>query len=146
MSDHATEKTTIGAPAETVRAVILDFDRYPEWARDLKEVEVLGTDDHGRATSVRFRAAGMGRSTNYTLAYDYPSDDVIAWRLVDGDIMRLLDGSYTLTSSGESTEVLYELEVELKVPLPGFVKRRSQGRIMHAALRDLKARSESGAA
>jgi ribosome-associated toxin RatA of RatAB toxin-antitoxin module len=146
MSDHATEKTTIASDAAAIRAVLLDFARYPEWVRDLKEVEVLGTDDDGRASAVRFRAAAMGRSTSYTLQYEYPSDDVIAWTLVEGDIMRTLDGHYTLTPNGQSTDVDYELEVDLKLPLPGFVKRRSQGRIMHAALRDLKDRVESGAA
>jgi hypothetical protein len=146
MSEHATEQTTIAGSAEAIRAVLLDFTRYPEWARDLKDVEVLGTDAEGRATAVRFRAAGMGRSTSYTLEYDYPSDDVIAWTLVEGDIMRTLDGSYTLTPSGASTDVAYDLEIDLKLPLPGFVKRRSQGRIMHAALRELKDRVESGAA
>lgn len=146
MSEHATEKTTIAGSPEAIRAVLLDFARYPEWARDLKEVEVLGTDDRGRATAVRFRAAAMGRSTSYTLEYDYPTDDVIAWKLVEGDITRKLDGSYTLTPAGSETEVAYELEVDLKLPLPGFVKRRSEARIMHTALRELKDRVESGAA
>ena len=145
MSDHATETTTIAADAEAIREVLLDFPRYPDWVRDLKEVEVLGTDAEGRATAVRFRAAAMGRSTSYTLEYDYSRDDVLAWTLVEGDITRTLDGSYTLTERGSTTEVTYELEVDLKLPLPGFVKRRSQGRIMHAALRDLKERVESGA-
>jgi len=34
------------------------------------------------------------------------------------------------------------LAVELAIPLPGFVKRRAEGRIMHAALDDLQARLE----
>jgi hypothetical protein len=41
------------------------------------------------------------------------------------------------------TEVTYHLEVEMKVPLPGFIKMRAQSRIMSIALRDLKARVES---
>ena len=43
------------------------------------------------------------------------------------------------------TEVTYHLEVEMKVPLPGFIKMRAQSRIMSIALRDLKARVESTA-
>ena len=41
-----------------------------------------------------------------------------------------------------STEVTYQLEADLIVPIPGFIKRRTQGRIMHTALRELKARAE----
>ena len=43
----------------------------------------------------------------------------------------------------ELTEAIVELEAELIVPLPGFVKRRTQGKIMHTALNELKARVES---
>jgi hypothetical protein len=32
--------------------------------------------------------------------------------------------------------------VDLKVPLPGFVKRRAEGRIMGTALKELKVRVE----
>lgn len=143
MADRVTEQTTIAADPEVVRAVLLDFAAYPQWAKDLKAIEVLETDDQGRATSVRYRAAGMGRSTAYTLRYDYSDPARVAWKLTDGDVARKLDGHYDLRPSPAGTEVTYELEAELVVPLPGFVKRRAQGRIMHTALHDLKARAES---
>lgn len=142
MSDRVTEKTTIAASPEAVLEILLDFPRYPEWAKDLKSVEVLDADDQGRATSVRFRAAGMGRSTHYTLGYDHTEPGVLAWALTDGDITRKLDGRYVLADDGGATAVTYELEVELVVPLPSFVKRRTQGKIMHAALGELKAFAE----
>ncbi len=143
MSDRVTEQTTIAAPPEVVRSVLLDFPAYPEWARDLKSVEVLTTDDDGRGLEVRYRAAGMGKSTSYTLRYDHSDPARVAWVLQDGDITRKLDGYYELRPVAAGTEVAYELEVELIVPLPGFVKRRTQGRIMHTALNELKARAES---
>ncbi|QXC62308.1 SRPBCC family protein [Aquihabitans sp. G128] len=142
MADRVTEHTTIAAPLETIRAVLLDFPTYPEWAKDLKSIEVLETDDQGRGTSVRYRAAGMGRSTSYTLGYDHSDPARVAWKLTDGDIVRKLDGHYEMQAEGDATAVTYELEAELIVPLPGFVKRRTQGRIMHTALNELKARVE----
>ena len=147
MSDRVTETTTIAASPDAVLEILLDFPRYPEWARDLKSVEVLASDDEGRATSVRFRAAGMGRSTSYTLAYDHTEPNVLAWVLAEGDITRKLDGRYVLSAGADGgTDVTYELEVELVVPLPPFVKRRTQGKIMHAALAELKAYAEQAAA
>ena len=140
MSDRVTETTTIAAPPEAVRAVLIDFPSYPQWATDLKSVEVIDAADH--EPEVRFRAAGMGRSTSYTLKYDLSDPAVVAWKLTDGDITRKLDGQYALSPEGSGTRVDYELEVELVVPLPGFIKRRTQGRIMHTALGELKARVE----
>jgi hypothetical protein len=145
MTDRATESTTIAAAPDAVLAILLDFPRYPEWAKDLKSVEVLGTDDQGRATDVRFRAAGFGRSTSYTLTYDHSTPGVLAWVLSEGDIMRKLDGRYTLAPAGDGTQVDYELEVELVIPLPGFIKNRSQGKIMHTALGELKSVAERSA-
>ena len=142
MADRVTEHTTIAADPEVVRGVLLDFPAYPEWAKDLKSIEVLETDAEGRGTSVRYRAAGMGRSTSYTLGYDYSDPSRVAWTLTAGDIVRKLDGHYEMQAADGSTAVTYELEVELIVPLPGFVKARTQGRIMHSALHELKARAE----
>lgn len=140
MSDRVIESTVIAAAPEAVRAVLLDFPSYPSWAKDLKEVEVVDPTDP--TPSVRFRAAGMGRSTSYTLRYDLSDPTVVAWVLTDGDLTRKLDGRYALAPEAGGTRVDYELEVELKVPLPSFVKRRTQGRIMHTALGELKARVE----
>ena len=143
MSDRVLEKTTIAAAPEAVLEILLDFPRYAEWAKDLKAIEVLERDEQGRGTSVAFRAGGMGRSTHYTLAYDHTEPNVLAWVLSDGDITRKLDGRYVLEPGADGgTAVTYELEVELVVPLPPFVKRRTQVKIMHAALAELKAYAE----
>ena len=145
MAEQATETLEIAASAETILAVLLDFDAYPTWARDLKGVTVDSRDDEGRAREVTFRAAAMGRSTSYTLRYEYGDDPTrIGWELVRGDIMRRLDGSYVLEPApgGRGTHVTYHLSVELIVPLPGFVKRRAETKIIHTALRELRGHVE----
>jgi uncharacterized membrane protein len=142
MTDIARQEATIAARADELWAVLLDFERYPTWARDLKQVEVLERDDEGRGVEVLYRAAAMGRSTTYVLRYDYAdAPHRLPWKLVRGDIMRRLDGEYRLepTADGTGTEVVYELEVELVIPLPGFVKRRAEHKIMHTALDELRA-------
>ncbi len=144
MADHVTEKTMIAASPEEIMAVLRDFPRYPEWARDLKAVEVIDTDAEGRGRDVRFRAAAMGRSTSYTLRYDHTDPDRLSWKLIAGDLTRKLDGFYEMVPRADGhTDVSYQLEVDLIVPLPGFIKRRTQVKITHTALRELKARVEA---
>ena len=71
---------------------------------------------------------------------------MLAWQLTRGDITTKLDGSYVFDGAeGGGTDITYHLEVELRVPIPGFIKMRAQSRIMATALRDLKARVESSA-
>jgi hypothetical protein len=145
MADQATETMEIRATIPELLAVLLDFDAYPGWARDLKGVTVDARDDQGRGTEVTYRAAAMGRSTSYTLRYRHLDDPArLEWTLLRGDIMRRLDGSYLLEpgSAPDRTRVTYHLAVDLVVPLPGFVKRRAEQKIVHTALRELRAHVE----
>ena len=144
MAEQATQTTIIAAPLDTVWSIATDIERYPEWAKDVKEVAIRERDDQGRPTEVEFRASALGRSTHYTLAYDYAqAPAVLSWRLVRGDIMSRIDGAYHFSSTANGgTEVRYDLTIDLVVPLPGFVKRRAEVRILNT-VRELKTRAES---
>jgi len=144
VEEQVTERAIIRGTPEHCYEVLTAFEAYPEWAADIKSVTVDERDDQGRAVQVTFRAAAFGRSTSYTLRYDYHAAPAeLSWTQVAGDLTRRLDGSYELVSSGDgATEITYNLVVDLKVPLPGFVKRRAEGRIMGTALRELKSRVE----
>lgn len=144
MTEQASQTTTIAASPERVWAIASDFEQYPDWAKDVKDVVVHTRDDQGRPVEVEFRASALGRSTHYTLAYDYSSAPAsLAWHLVRGDIMSTVDGAYHFTPLGDGeTEVRYDLTINLVVPLPGFVKRRAEVRILNT-VRELKARAEA---
>jgi len=144
MAETASQTTTIAAAPERVWAIAVDFERYPEWANDVKDVIVRGRDDEGRPVEVEYRASALGRSTHYTLSYDYSqAPSVLAWSILRGDIMRTIDGAYHFSPTADGgTEVRYDLAIELVVPLPGFVKRRAEVRILNT-VRELKTRAEA---
>lgn len=147
MLDEATEVRVIQASPTRCYELVADVAGYPGWTTDLKDAVVTATDDEGRPVEVEFRAAAMGRSATYTLAYDHSNAPRrLEWRQVGGDITKRLDGWYEFAEvpgEPDQCEVTYHLEVELLVPLPGFVKRRAEGRIIHTALDDLQARAET---
>jgi ribosome-associated toxin RatA of RatAB toxin-antitoxin module len=145
VAELATERMVVSAPPELCFAVVSDVERYPEWAADIKEVIINDRDAEGRPAEATFRAGAFGRSTTNTLSYDYgDAPRTLAWKQIAGDLTSKFDGRYSFERSDDSsTEVTYTLEVELRVPLPGFIKRRAQSRIMHTALEELKARVES---
>jgi hypothetical protein len=75
----------------------------------------------------------------YVLEYDFTeAPAAFSWSMVEGDLLRALDGRYAFAATGDGTRVDYTLRVELAVPMPGLVKRRASGMIMGNALRDLK--------
>jgi hypothetical protein len=145
VEDKVTERTMIRATPETLFAILTDFEDYPTWTADIKAVRVLARDEEGRGTKVAFRAAAFGRSTALVLVYDFTgAPEQLSWVQESGDLTRCYDGSYSFEASsddGDTTEVLYQLSVELKVPLPGFVKRRAEGRMLKV-VRELKTKAE----
>ncbi len=144
MAETAFQTITTAAPMARVWAIATDFERYPEWAKDVKEATIRTRDEQDRAIEVEFRTSALGRSTHYSLSYDYSNaPQVLGWRLVRGDIMRTIDGAYHLAETADGgTEIRYDLAIELVVPLPGFVKRRAEQRILNT-VRELKVRAES---
>jgi uncharacterized membrane protein len=146
MAESASQTITIAAPPERCWEIASDFDQYPTWTKDVKEAVTRVRDDEGRPLEVEYRASALGRSTHYVLKYDYTgAPDRLAWQMIRGDIMRTIDGTYIFAPSASvpgGTDVRYDLCIELVVPLPGFVKRRAEVRILNT-LKDLKARAES---
>ena len=135
----------MAAPPERCFAVADDIEHYPEWAADIKEVTVHERDDQGRPSLVTFRAAAFGRSTTTpspTTTPGPPRPGLAADQGRHHHQARRAATSSTPTGDG-GTEITYHLEVELRVPIPGFIKMRAQSRIMSTALRELKARVES---
>ena len=149
MVDHSTRQILVNASPEDCFDIVVDFENYPQWATDVKDVQILRRDDNGFAGLVAFRAAAMGRSATYTLKYFYGSNPLrVAWRLVESDQVGRIDGEYELALSADDdakTLLTYSLSVELAVPVPGFVKRRAASRIMQSALEQLRRRAEAGA-
>ncbi|MEW6476307.1 MAG: SRPBCC family protein [Actinomycetota bacterium] len=145
MSDEARESIHIDAEPERCYAVAIDFDRYPDWATDVKDVEVLDHDEAGRGTRVRYEVSALGKTIGYILAYDYADAPAgFAWTLEKADYLRRLDGSYSFDAEGGGTRVGYVLTVDVSLPLPGFMKRAAAGMIVDNAMKQLKSYIEAG--
>jgi hypothetical protein len=143
MAEEAHERITVAAAPDRVWSIATDYERYPDWAKDVKHVAVVERDDEGRGRRVEYRVAGLGRSINYVLEYDYSeSPNAFSWKLVEGDILKRLDGRYGFETEGTGTRVTYDLAIEVGIPMPGLIKRRAAGMIMGTALRELKKESE----
>lgn len=142
MGERQQDRITIAAPADTVWSIITDIDAYPEWVDGMQAAEVLTTDDAGWPQTARFRVDAKVAEVSYVLRYRYDGDDV-HWRLEEGEMLSQLDGSYVLTrEEADLTHVVYELVVDVDLPLPSFLKKRAAKQIMDTGLKTLKVRAE----
>jgi ribosome-associated toxin RatA of RatAB toxin-antitoxin module len=144
MSDEAHEAIRVQATPARCFGFTADFEEYPEWAKDVKRVTVLARDDQGRGSRVEYHASALGKSIRYVLDYDFTeAPRAFTWTLVDGDMLRALDGRYAFAPDGDGTLVTYDLHIDLSLPMPGIMKRRAGGLIVHNALQELKKAAEA---
>ncbi len=142
MADQSTQSIVIEAPAAEVMAVIADFAAYPEWVAAAKKVEVVETGDDGRARRVHFVLDAGAVKDDYVLDYTWDDDRRVTWTLVEGQMQKRQDGSYTLAETGGRTEVTYSITIDLSIPMLGMIKRRAEKVILDTALKELKKRVE----
>jgi ribosome-associated toxin RatA of RatAB toxin-antitoxin module len=142
MAEQTTSSIVIDAAPEQVMAVIVDFEDYPAWVQGMKKVQVVQRDADGRAEQVHFDL-DAGVKDAYTLAYDYVDPHTLRWNLVDGKLLRSMDGAYELAPSGSGTQVTYRLAVDLAIPMIGMLRRKAEKVIIDTALKGLKKRVES---
>ncbi|GGZ69727.1 SRPBCC family protein [Streptomyces echinoruber] len=144
MAEHTSSSITIEAAPADVMEVIADFARYPEWTGEVKEAEILKTDDRGRAEQVRLVMDAGAIKDDQTLAYTWTGDHEVSWTLVKSQMLRSLDGTYLLKPLADHrTEVTYRLTVDVKIPMLGMIKRKAEKVIIDRALAGLKKRVES---
>lgn len=141
MADQTSADIDIAAPPEQVLAVISDFETYPAWVDSMKSATVLTTGADGHAATVRMVLDHALVSDEYTLAYDWGSDTV-SWRLVDGKLLKAMDGSYVLRPTATGTNVTYNLRVDVNMPMIGMFRRKAEKTIIDGALKGLKKRVE----
>ncbi|HEX3223794.1 MAG TPA: SRPBCC family protein [Nocardioides sp.] len=144
MADQTTSSIVIDASPGQVMAVIADFPAYPTWAKGVTVADVVSEFPDGRAEQVFFTLDVSPIKDEYTLEYVWSGDDHVTWTLVEGKMLRALDGAYILTDLGNgSTDVTYRLALDVAIPLIGMLKRKGEKILIDAALKGLKKRVES---
>ena len=146
MADRTESSIVIAAVPGAILDVIADFERYPEWAGEVKRVVVLSEDGDGWADQVEFTLSAGAIKDTYVLEYDWDvvedGTGVVSWHLVTGQVLKAMNGSYTLEDNSTNTAVTYRLSVDVKIPMLGILKRKAEKVIIDTALKELKKRVE----
>jgi hypothetical protein len=79
-----------------------------------------------------------------TLDYDWSeAPSKLRFSLEDADLLTGMDGMYSIKSIDEdTTEVTYELEVSLSMPIPAMMRQKAEKATIDAALSQLKTHLE----
>jgi len=117
-------RDVLAVDKEKLLSVITSYEDYPQFIEGCTEAHVQERAD-GRAR-VTYRVNVMSQDVNYTLDhFEDPSTGQIRWSLVDSNFFKKNDGHWEVKSLGNGkSDVVYALDVEFKVPVPGFILNR----------------------
>jgi ribosome-associated toxin RatA of RatAB toxin-antitoxin module len=140
MSDFSSSTITIDAPISEVGATLFAVASYPEWSGAFKKVDVLETDEQGRALKAKLTVDAGPVKDVVTLAFDWSAAPAkVTFSLEDANLLTKMDGAYLLKSlDADTTSVTYELSVGLSMPIPAMMITKQEKSTIDSALKQLK--------
>ncbi|GAA4476612.1 SRPBCC family protein [Rhodococcus olei] len=138
MAVSGSKEFDVKADPATVMAALVAVERLPEWSSAHKSVTVESTHPDGRPLRVRMTVSVVGITDEQVVDYSFEGDEKLSWTLVSGTQQKQQDGSYVLTANGDgSTHVAFELTIDPKIPIPGFLVKKAQKMALDTASKGL---------
>ena len=130
-------EVVIEASPEEILDVIADVESTPTWSPQYQRAEILEAYDDGRPRRVKMKVKSAGISDEQVVEYTW-TDKSVTWTLISAGQLKSQDAKYTLTPDGDKTKLMFEITIDLSVPLPGFVLKRAMKGAMETATDGLR--------
>lgn len=135
--------TVAGSPADCF-AVLVDFERYPQWSSPVTSCHVVSRDDAGRPARVAFELDMTLKTVRYVLEYVYDPPHGADWHLVEGDLAGI-EGSYRFEATPRGCQATCTQAIELGFWVPGFLKGPLEQRALADSVEEFRRAVESRA-
>lgn len=137
MAVKDSREVVIEATPEEILDVIADVENTPSWSPQYQSAEILDTHDNGRPRQVKMVIKAAGLTDEQVVEYTW-ADNEVSWTLVSAGQLKAQDATYTLTPQGDKTKVRFDMAIDLAVPLPGFLIKRTMKGGMETATDGLR--------
>lgn len=124
MATSDSREVVIEATPQEILDVVADVEATPSWSPQYQRAEILETYDDGRPKQVKMTVKAAGLTDEQVIEYTW-SENKVSWTLVRAGQLKAQDASYTLTPAGDKTKVRFDITIDLSVPLPGFILKRT---------------------
>lgn len=115
----ATRTIVINAPVEKVFDVIIQYERYPEFLPEVKEVRVANRQ--GGSLELHYKV-DVVKTIRYSIRVTEERPRRMAWSFIEGEMMKDNKGSWLLEPEGEGkTRATYNVEMALGLLVPKAV-------------------------
>jgi ribosome-associated toxin RatA of RatAB toxin-antitoxin module len=124
MATSDSREVVIEATPEEILDVIADVEATPDWSPQYQKAVILERHPDGRPKQVEMTVKAAGLTDVMVIEYTW-TDSSVNWTLVKSGQLKKQDAGYTLTPNGEKTEVRFDMEIDLSIPMPGFILKRT---------------------
>lgn len=115
----ATRTIIINAPVEKVFDVITQYERYPEFLPEVKEIRTANRQ--GNTVDVHYKV-DVVKTIRYSIRVTEERPRRMAWSFIEGEMMKDNKGSWVLEPEGEGkTRATYNVEMALGLLVPKAV-------------------------
>jgi ribosome-associated toxin RatA of RatAB toxin-antitoxin module len=137
MATSDSREVVIEASPEEILDVVADVESTPSWSPQYQSAEVLEAYEDGRPKRVKMKIKAAGLTDEQVVEYTWTQNKA-SWTLISAGQLKSQDASYTLTPEGDKTKVRFDITVDLSVPLPGFLLKRTMKGAMETATDGLR--------
>jgi ribosome-associated toxin RatA of RatAB toxin-antitoxin module len=136
----------VGADADSIMAIVSDFERYPEWSEGVKGCWVLHRYDDGRPSQLRLDAVYQGFAGTYIQAVYYPGPNQIQTVMQQGELFKKQEQLFSVVEMGPSSLLTVDIDVEPSMPVPAPMVKMMLNNVLDHLADNLKKRAEQLAA
>jgi uncharacterized protein YndB with AHSA1/START domain len=124
MAVSGTTEFEVAATPEQVFDAVAAIEDLPKRSSAHKSATVETRYDDGRPKRVRAKVAAAGFTDEEVTDYTWDEPRSVSWTLAESSVQSKQVATYTLTPTDSGTHVKLDLEIGVKVPMPGFVLKR----------------------
>ncbi|GAA5047719.1 SRPBCC family protein [Nocardia callitridis] len=110
-------------PAHVMDALAA-VEMLPEWSSTYRDARVATRDEAGRPERVFVKADVMGSSDLQVLEYEWTATRS-SWTVVDSSRGAKGGGWFDLAETEDGTEIWYHTDVQISLPVPGILLKRT---------------------
>jgi len=133
----------VAASAETITSIVSDFEAYPQWNPEIKGCWILARYNDGRPSQLRLDVEIQGQSGVFITAVYYPAENQIFTMLQQGDHFTKQEQRFSIVPLGPNSTLLQvDLDVEVKLPVPGPMVKKLAGETLEHLAKALEGRVE----
>ena len=138
MSVSGQREFDIKAEPAAVLDAVAAIEELPSWSSSVKSVTVESRYSDGRPLRVLQKVGAAGMTDEQITDYTWDGNRKVSWKLIESGQQSKQDASYTLIPTDSGTHVVFDLEIDVKIPLPGFVLKRILKGALESGSKDFK--------